>query len=316
MTAVTYGVVYMVLIYTIEVRHSVENEDVVGAAPTAPTGAAPVGAAPATSEWSTILLPTKVPVKLEVWRQVTTWIAYCFGTLLTLYIGWVAFRHPQYLIAILTYHVNYSPIPSRFTVPINRNTFIFTSKFYAPLIFSFLHISHMHNIYYFSRNRALKILNIFSQNLLMGLSQYITLCFIPFKEYYTWNNRRYLKAISQWQRGFQTTPALIWTKKACDTAISPQRPSPEPCQHTQRAIGPNYPLMKNSLRDDWCCKPFPWFSRITLLAWRFEAIWSGLRYWLGYSHETWIFRISRSFPAAISVIPRGTLRCWRNAQYP
>ena len=46
------------------------------------------------------------------------------------------------------------------------------------------------------------------------------------------------------------------------------------------------------------------------------AIRSGLRYWLGYSHKTWIFRISRSFPAAISVIPRGTLRRWRNAQYP
>ena len=47
-----------------------------------------------------------------------------------------------------------------------------------------------------------------------------------------------------------------------------------------------------------------------------EAIGSGLRYWLGYFHKTWIFRISRSFPAAISVIPRGTLRRWRNAQYP
>ena len=46
------------------------------------------------------------------------------------------------------------------------------------------------------------------------------------------------------------------------------------------------------------------------------AIGRGLRYWLGYSHKTWIFRISRSFPAAISVIPRGTLRRWRNAQYP
>ena len=46
------------------------------------------------------------------------------------------------------------------------------------------------------------------------------------------------------------------------------------------------------------------------------TIRSGLRYWLGYSHKTWIFRISRSFPAAISVIPRGTLRRWRNAQYP
>ena len=38
----------------------VENEDVVGAAPT--------GDAPATSEWSTILLPTKVRLILEVLR--------------------------------------------------------------------------------------------------------------------------------------------------------------------------------------------------------------------------------------------------------
>ena len=38
----------------------VENEDVVGAAPT--------GAAPTTSEWSTILVPTKVRVILETWR--------------------------------------------------------------------------------------------------------------------------------------------------------------------------------------------------------------------------------------------------------
>ena len=37
-----------------------ENEDVVGAAPT--------GDAPATSEWSTILLPTKVRLILETWR--------------------------------------------------------------------------------------------------------------------------------------------------------------------------------------------------------------------------------------------------------
>ena len=36
-----------------------ENEDVVGAAPS--------GDAPATSEWSTILLPTKVRTILEVW---------------------------------------------------------------------------------------------------------------------------------------------------------------------------------------------------------------------------------------------------------
>ena len=38
----------------------VENEDVVGAVPT--------GDAPTTSEWSTILLPTKVQLILEVWQ--------------------------------------------------------------------------------------------------------------------------------------------------------------------------------------------------------------------------------------------------------
>ena len=43
-----------------EARCLVENEDVVGAAPT--------GDAPTTSEWSTILLPTKVPLILETWR--------------------------------------------------------------------------------------------------------------------------------------------------------------------------------------------------------------------------------------------------------
>ena len=43
-----------------EVMYKVENEDVVGAAPT--------GDAPTTSEWSTILVPTKVRLILEVWR--------------------------------------------------------------------------------------------------------------------------------------------------------------------------------------------------------------------------------------------------------
>ena len=43
-----------------EARCYVENEDVVGAAPT--------GDAPTTSEWSTILLPTKVLLILETWR--------------------------------------------------------------------------------------------------------------------------------------------------------------------------------------------------------------------------------------------------------
>ena len=42
-----------------EARCLVENEDVVGAAPK--------GVAPTTSEWSTILLPTKVPLILETW---------------------------------------------------------------------------------------------------------------------------------------------------------------------------------------------------------------------------------------------------------
>ena len=45
--------------------HSIEakNEDIVGAAPT--------GDAPTKSEWSTILLPTKVPLILEVWLITT-----------------------------------------------------------------------------------------------------------------------------------------------------------------------------------------------------------------------------------------------------
>ena len=45
-----------------EARCKVENEDVVWAAPT--------GDAPTTSEWSTILLPTKVCLILETWRYV------------------------------------------------------------------------------------------------------------------------------------------------------------------------------------------------------------------------------------------------------
>ena len=43
---------------SLEARCQVENEDVVGAAPT--------GDAPTTSEWSTVLLPTKVPLIWEV----------------------------------------------------------------------------------------------------------------------------------------------------------------------------------------------------------------------------------------------------------
>ena len=45
---------------SIEARYQVENEDVVGAAP--------IGDAPTTSEWSTILLPSRVRLILEVWR--------------------------------------------------------------------------------------------------------------------------------------------------------------------------------------------------------------------------------------------------------
>ena len=45
---------------SIEAMCSVENEDVVGAAPT--------GDAPTTSECSTILLPTKVCLILKIWQ--------------------------------------------------------------------------------------------------------------------------------------------------------------------------------------------------------------------------------------------------------
>ena len=43
-----------------DASYKVGNEDVVGAAPTAN--------APTTSEWSTISLPTKVQLILEVWQ--------------------------------------------------------------------------------------------------------------------------------------------------------------------------------------------------------------------------------------------------------
>ena len=50
----------IVFALSIEARCSVENEDVVGAAPT--------GDAPTISEWSTILLPIKVWLMLEILR--------------------------------------------------------------------------------------------------------------------------------------------------------------------------------------------------------------------------------------------------------
>ena len=49
----------VVFVQSNEARCLVENEDVVGAAPT--------GDAPTTSEWSTILWPTKVWLILETW---------------------------------------------------------------------------------------------------------------------------------------------------------------------------------------------------------------------------------------------------------
>ena len=50
----------VVFAQSIEGIFKVENEDAVGAAPT--------GDAPTTSEWSTILFPTKLPLILEVWQ--------------------------------------------------------------------------------------------------------------------------------------------------------------------------------------------------------------------------------------------------------
>ena len=47
---------------SIEAKYNVENEDVVGAAPT--------GDAPTTSEWSTILLPTMLRLVLEIARYI------------------------------------------------------------------------------------------------------------------------------------------------------------------------------------------------------------------------------------------------------
>ena len=46
-------------VHSIEVMCLVENTDVVGAAPT--------GDSPTTSEWSTILPPTKVRLILDIW---------------------------------------------------------------------------------------------------------------------------------------------------------------------------------------------------------------------------------------------------------
>ena len=47
-------------VQSIDAMFQVKNKDVVGAAPT--------DIAPTTSEWSTSLLPTKVPLILEIWQ--------------------------------------------------------------------------------------------------------------------------------------------------------------------------------------------------------------------------------------------------------
>ena len=65
----------VVFAQSIEAMCYVENEDVVGAAPT--------GDAPTTSELSTILLPTKVRLILEVLRYVR---------------GWGTYHHDEYIV--------------------------------------------------------------------------------------------------------------------------------------------------------------------------------------------------------------------------
>ena len=56
-------VLLLYIAQSIETRYWVANGDVVGAAPT--------GDAPTISEWSTILLPTKVRLILEVWQYLS-----------------------------------------------------------------------------------------------------------------------------------------------------------------------------------------------------------------------------------------------------
>ena len=74
---------------SIEARYYAENEDVVGAAPT--------GAAPTTSEWSTILLPSRVRLILEVLRYLQF-----FHQFLTIHTGTAS----QYLPYILIGNTN------------------------------------------------------------------------------------------------------------------------------------------------------------------------------------------------------------------
>ena len=68
-------------------RCSVKNEDVVGAAPT--------GDAPTTSGWSTILLPSKVQLILEVWQYIShTLIALRISRVMILNLTW---KHHIYI---------------------------------------------------------------------------------------------------------------------------------------------------------------------------------------------------------------------------
>ena len=84
----------VVIAESIEARCSVENEDVDGAAPT--------GNGPTTSEWSIILLRTKVRLLFEVWRYTLL----CCGL----------FRC-GYVINSMWIHMAYLPIFFRVTIP-------------------------------------------------------------------------------------------------------------------------------------------------------------------------------------------------------
>ena len=66
-------------IQSFEARCLVENEDVVGAAPT--------DDAPTTSEWSTILLPTKMRLILKILRYSPSGISFCQAVTIRIVIG-------------------------------------------------------------------------------------------------------------------------------------------------------------------------------------------------------------------------------------
>ena len=81
-----------------EARCQVENEDVVGAAPT--------GDAPTTSEWSTILLPSKVRLILEVlWYMEFKYYQYTTKPRHALRISW---NIPTYSVPYRTYNISHT----------------------------------------------------------------------------------------------------------------------------------------------------------------------------------------------------------------